>query len=350
MNIKESTFEGVIDGKQVDIYTLSNNNGIEIKITNYGGKVVSLKVPDKKNIFDDIVLGYETFGEYISGNTYFGAIIGRYANRIANAKFHINDEEYLITRNEENNHLHGGIKGFDNMVWEAGQHSDDSLRLSFLSEAGDEGYPGNLSVQVTYSLNDNNEFKIDYFATTDKTTIVNLTHHSFFNLSGVSEKIKDITGHEIMINADFFTPVKGNFIPTGEIRSVKGTPMDFTSPVTIEKRIKSDYDQIRLANGYDHNFVLNESDSPLKLAARVHEPVTGRTMEVFTTKPGIQFYTGNNLNGSETGKNGIRYYPRVAFCLEPQYYPDSPNRKEFPSPFLKPGEEYKHSTIFSFSV
>jgi len=350
MGIKESTFESIIDGKRVDIYTISNNNGIELKITNYGAKVVSLVVPDSKGVPEDIVLGYETFGEYISGNTYFGAIIGRYANRIANARFFIDKEEYLITRNEENNHLYGGIKGFDNMVWDVEDSNSRSLVLNLLSEAGDEGYPGNLSVKVKYSINDNNEFRVDFFATTDNTTIVNLTHHSFFNLGGVYEKIREISGHEIMINADFFIPVREDLIPTGEIKNVEGTPLDFRSPALIGKGLKSDYDQIRFSGGYDHNFVINGQDTDMRTAARVHEPVSGRIMEVLTTKPGIQFYTYNEFNRSETGKNGMKYYPHTAFCLDPQYFPNSPNIKEFPSPFIQPGEEYKHTTVYRFSV
>lgn len=351
MGIEKQPFGKTEDGTAVDLYTLTNINGVEAKITNYGGTVVSLKVPDRNGKLGDIVLGYDNLEGYLKNNPYFGSIIGRYGNRIAKGKFTLNGVEYTLAQNNGENHLHGGIKGFDKVVWNAREVLGENkvgLELTYLSKDGEEGYPGNLSVTVTYTLNNNNELKIDYAATTDKDTVVNLTHHSYFNLAGAGEG--DILDHELMINADKFTPVDSGLIPTGELRSVKGTPMDFTQPIAIGARINQRDEQLTLGNGYDHNWVLNITEGYLTLVARVYEPKTGRVMEVFTTEPGMQFYTGNFLDGSITGKDGKVYHQRYGFCLETQHFPDSPNKPEFPSTVLKPGEKYMTTTIYKFST
>ncbi|RKY88306.1 galactose-1-epimerase [candidate division KSB1 bacterium] len=334
-----------------DIYTLKNANGLEAKITNYGGILMSLMVPDRNGQFADIVLGYDTVEEYVKNNPYFGVIVGRYANRIAKGKFTLDGEEYILAKNNGENHLHGGIKGFGAVKWNAEKiegPNGKSLKLTYLSKDGEEGYPGNLSVAVVYTLTDDNELKIDYSATTDKTTIVNLTNHSYFNLAGQGEG--DILGHILMINADRFTPINRNFIPTGELRPVRGTPFDFTKPTAIGARINQKNEQLIFGNGYDHNWVLNKKDAELSLAARVYEPRTGRVMEVYTTEPGIQFYTGNFLDGSIKGKGGKVYKFRYGFCLETQHFPDSPNKPDFPSVVLKPGEKYTQTTIYKFLI
>ncbi|MFC1840383.1 aldose epimerase family protein [Thermodesulfobacteriota bacterium] len=351
MNIKKESFSE-LEGKKVDIYTLTNAHNIEIKIINYGGIVTSVKVPDKNGKFDDVVLGYNNLQDYMEGNTYFGAIVGRYANRIGDAKFSLDDQNYTLARNNWNNSLHGGVKGFDKVLWDAepvtGEDSQ-SLKLNYMSRDGEEGFPGNLKVTVTYTLTDDNSFRIDYLATTDKTTVVNLTNHSYWNLAG--EGSGDILGHQLMLNAGFFTPVDRGSIPTGEIRSVEDTPMDFRKPAAIGERIESDYEQLKFGNGYDHNWVINskDDDEPV-LVATVYEPVSGRYMAVYTTEPGVQFYSGNFLNGKITGKSGKVYGIRSGFCLETQHYPDSPNKPQFPSVVLKPGETYRSTTIHKFSV
>ena len=351
MNIVKQDFGKTAEETAVLLYTLTNDNGVEVKITNYGGIVVSLLVPDRNGKLDDVVLGYKTLKEYIKNSPYFGAIIGRYSNRIGKARFTLNSVECILAQNNGENHLHGGIKGFDKVVWDAEEvRGDDSvgLKLTYLSKDGEERYPGNLSVTVIYILTNNNELKINYSATTDKDTVVNLTNHSYFNLTGTGEWT--ILGHELMLNADRFTPVDDGLIPTGELRSVKGTPMDFTRPTAIGARIEQDDEQLNLGPGYDHNWVLNNQNGSLALAARVYEPVYGRIMEVYTTQPGMQFYSGNFLDGTITGKNGKAYVKRFAFCLETQHFPDSPNKPDFPSTVLKPGEKYTQSTIYKFSA
>ncbi|MFC1736423.1 aldose epimerase family protein [Candidatus Hydrogenedentota bacterium] len=351
MDIKKESFGKTADGTLADLYTLTNDNGMTAEITNYGGIVVSLTVPDRNGKPADVALGFDTLEEYIKDNPYFGCIVGRYANRIARGKFTLNGVEYALAVNNGENHLHGGINGFDKVIWKAKEVRSDAgvgLELSYLSKDGEEGYPGNLSATVLYTLTNKNELKIDYSATTDKDTVINLTNHSYFNLAGAGSG--DILGHELMINADKFTPGDKGLIPTGEITSVKGTPLDFTASTTIGARIENDYKQLALSGGYDHNFVLNNSDEPLALAARVCEPTTGRVMEVFTTEPGLQFYTGNFLQGEIKGKDGKIYKKRHGFCLETQHFPDSPNKPEFPSPVLKAGEKYRTTTIYRFSV
>lgn len=351
MNVQKQAFGKTEDGTAVDLYTLTNTSGLEATITNYGGIVVSLMVPDRNGKPGDIVLGYDTLKEYIGENPYFGCIVGRYANRIAKGKFTLNGVEYTLAQNNSENHLHGGIKGFNKAVWKAEEIRSDNgvgLKLTYLSKDGEEGYPGNLSVTVIYILSNNNELKIEYSATTDKVTVVNLSHHSYFNLAGAGSG--DILDHELTIHADTFTPVDKDLIPTGELRSVNGTPMDFTRPTTIGARIEQDYEQLIFGGGYDHNWVLNNPDGSLTLAVRVYEPITGRIMEVYTTEPGIQFYTGNFLDGSITGKEGKVYKKRYGFCLETQHFPDSPNKPHFPSTVLKPGEKYTQTVIYKFSA
>ncbi|MDI3548642.1 MAG: aldose 1-epimerase [Halanaerobiales bacterium] len=350
MKIKKRPF-GMVDGKPADLFVLENSNHLEMKVTNYGGIVVSLVVPDRDGNMDDIVLGYNQLEAYVKHNPYFGAIIGRYGNRIGNAQFTLEGQKYTLAKNEGENNLHGGIKGFDKVVWDAKPVMDDDyvgLILKYLSKDGEEGFPGNLDVTVKYILNNDNEFRIDYRATTDKTTIVNLTNHSYFNLTG--EGSGDILGHEVVINAERFTPVDETLIPTGELAPVEGTPMDFRIPTAIGARIDADYEQLKIGKGYDHNFVLNkDQEGAMTLAATAYEPASGRFMEVFTTEPGMQFYTGNFLNGM-IGKSGKPYNFRNAFCFETQHFPDSPNKPEFPSVVLRPGEEYKTTTIYKFST
>ena len=347
--IDASRFDHVIDGKKIQLFSLKNKAGIHCEITNFGGRVVSLWTPDKNGSFDDIVLGYDHFqGYYGSNEKYFGALIGRYGNRIGKGSFLLNGKQYYLQRNNDNNHLHGGGKGFNNVVWEAKQIDDQKLELSYLSPKGEEGYPGNLQTKVLYSLTDKNELKIEYWASTDATTLINLTHHSFFNLQGAGNG--GIQNHKLKINADQFTPVDSTLIPTGEIASVDGTPMDFRSSNFIGARIDNDFEQLKYGNGYDHNWVLNKGKKELTLAAEVSESNSGRTMEVYTNEPGLQFYTGNFLNGKDKGKNGKPYFRREAFCLETQHFPDSPNHDNFPSTILNPGEEYYSICIYKFGI
>jgi len=344
---------GKVDGKSVHLYELSNTNGITARISNYGAIVQSLTVPDKDGNMADIVLGYNTVEEYVEDTPYFGAVVGRYGNRIAWGKFELDGKSYqLATNNMPGNMpcaLHGGLKGFDKVVWDAERRSAEGkkgLRLHYLSKDGEGGYPGNLYVTVTYWLTDEDTLEVEYRAMTDKATPVNLTQHSYFNLKG--EGNGDILGHELMLAADRFTPVNKGLIPTGELRPVKGTPFDFTSPHAIGKRVESKDEQMLFGGGYDHNWVLNNQDGDMALAARVTDPTTGRIMEIWTTEPGIQFYCGNFLDGHNIGKSGKPYNFRDGFCLETQHYPDSPNQPKFPSTILRPGQKLKSKTIFKF--
>lgn len=347
--LKESF--GEFEGGPVDIYTLSNPNNIEVKITNYGGIITSVKTPDKNGSFDDIVLGFDTLKEYVNSNPYFGCIVGRYCNRIGNAEFSIDGHEYKLSKNNGEHSLHGGTRGFDKVIWNAEPIYDKdghALKLTYLSRDGEEGFPGNLDVTVIYRLTDDNSLVMEYSATTDKTTVVNLTNHSYWNLSGAGSG--DVLGHILSINADFFTPAARGMIPTGEIRPVENTPMDFRKPVAIGAGIRSDYEQIKLAYGYDHNWVLNpEAVNGNEAAASAWDPESGRYMEVYTTEPGVQLYSGNFMGGIK-GKNGRIYNNNGAFCLETQHYPDSPNRPEFPPVLLQPGETYRTTTIYRFST
>ena len=325
-------------------YTLTNTLGFEVSVTNYGGAVTSLKTPDRHGNFGDIVLGFETLDEYVHNPRYFGALIGRHANRIARGRFSLNGVEYQLPCNNGANHLHGGFKGFDKHVWDV-RESERTLHLTYFSKDGEEGYPGNVRTEVDYTLLDN-ELRVDYRATTDRDTLVNLTNHSYFNLRGDGA----ILDHQLVLNADSFTPVSKDLIPSGDIRSVEGTPMDFRKGKAIGVQIRDAYDQLGFTGGYDHNFVLNDYDGSLRFAGRVYESSTGRVLEVLTTQPGMQFYSGNFLDGSLVGRNRVTYVKYAGLCLEPQHFPDAPNHPSFPSTVLRPGEEYKQTTVFRFSV
>jgi aldose 1-epimerase len=340
---------GTQGGRPVTLYTLTNSHGVEIKAMNYGGIILSIRVPDRKGQFADIVLGHETMEGYVPNPPYIGAVVGRYANRIANGTFKLDGKTYTLPKNDGPNTLHGGTdKTFNKVVWDGETKGKSSVAFTYLSKDGDDGFPGSAKIKVTYTLTDDNELVIDYEATTDKATVINLSQHSYFNLAG--EGTGDILSHEIMINADRFTPVDKNLIPTGELRPVKGTPFDFTTSTKIGARIDDNYDQLVLGHGYDHNWVINRKGDGLMLAARVYEPTSGRVMEVSTTQPGVQFYTGNFLDGTVTGKQGHVYKRRFGLCLETQHFPDSPNHPDFPSTTLKPGETFKSKTVFKFST
>jgi aldose 1-epimerase len=346
--INEESFKGVHNGKPTGLYTLNNKNGLIAQITNYGAIIVSLYVPDRKGNLADIVQGYDSIDEYIKGNgPYMGAVCGRCANRIAKGKFLLLGKNYSLAVNNGPNHLHGGITGFSKVVWDVVSTSPSSVQLTYLSKDGEENYPGNLKVTVIYTLTDKNELRLDYLATTDKTTVVNLAGHSYFNLAG--EGSGSIYNQELIINGDYFTPIDETSVPTGEIFSVKGTPMDFTKPRKIGSGIDQNDEQLRFGAGYDHNWVLNHRAGSLDLAAAAHDPESGRLMEVYTTQPGVQLYTANWIDG-EKGKGGKKYGRRWAFCLETQHFADAINKPHFPSTILNPGEEYRHSCIYKFSV
>ena len=349
-SITQSPFGTTPAGRQIELFTLRNTKGMEARIMTYGGIVTSLKVPDRNGKLEDVVLGYDNLNGYLQSSPYFGAIIGRYGNRIANGKFTLDGVTYTLATNNGPNSLHGGWKGFDRSVWTARAlptANGPSLILTYASPDGEEGYPGMLLVTAIYSVTEDNELRLDFKATTNKKTVLNLTHHSYFNLGGGD----DILSHRVIINADKFTPVDGALIPTGELRAAKGTPLDFTAPHAIGERINSTNDeQIVLGRGYDHNFVLNKKGGELSFAAEVYEPVSGRLMEVWTTEPGMQFYTGNFLDGSITGKGGRVYQFRSGFCFEPQHFPDSPNHPEFPTTVLNPGETYQSTIIYKFGT
>jgi aldose 1-epimerase len=334
-------------GEQVDLYTMKNARGAEIRITSFGGIVVSWTAPDRKGQIADVVLGFDSLDGYLKEHPYFGAIVGRYGNRIAKGRFKLNGVEYKLATNNGENHLHGGIKGFDKAVWKA-KEARGALELSYLSKDGEEGYPGNLSATITYTLGEDNELRIDYHATTDKPTVLNLTNHSYFNLAGQGEG--DILGHRITLHADRFTPVDAGLIPTGELKPVAGTPFDFRTPHAIGERINANDEQLARGKGYDHNFVLNGQAGTLRPAARVVEPKSGRVLEILTTEPGVQFYTGNFLDGTLRGKGGKVYRQRYGFCLETQHFPDSPNQPAFPSTVLKSGDHYRTTTVYRMSV
>lgn len=351
MHITNQPFGQLEDGTKVELFTLSNDSGMIVKITNYGGIITSIIVPDKNGVFSDVALGYDFLQGYLEKTPYFGAIVGRYGNRIGNGQFVIDGTTYKLPINNGPNALHGGLVGFDKVVWEAQELKENDsvgLELKYTSKNMEEGYPGKLDVTVTYTLTRDNELKINYAATTDKATHVNLTNHSYFNLKdGGATPMLD---HKISINAESITPVDETLIPNGEFMPVEGTPFDFRSPVAIGERINADFEQIRFGGGYDHNYVLIGELGELKTVAKVTEESSGRIMEVFTTEPGVQFYTGNFLDGSITGKNGHVYNKRHGFCLETQHFPDSPNKPNFPTTLLKPGEEYNTTTVYKFSV
>jgi aldose 1-epimerase len=336
----------------MDLYTLTNANGLEARVINYGAHLISLKVPDRNGRFADVLLGFDRPEEYEQSNPYFGAIVGRYANRIAHGRFTLNGVTYQLATNDRGNHLHGGIRGFDKVFWQ-GQPSEPAGRgsgvaLTYLSPNGEEGYPGTLQAKVTYILNDENGLEIHYEATTGQPTVINLTNHAYFNLAdGGRETILD---HVLMIAGSRVTPTDKASIPTGQIVSAHGTPFDFTRPTPIGARIQQDNEQLAYGLGYDHNWVLDKIGNELSLAATVHDPASGRFMEVLTTQPGIQFYSGNQLDGSVRGKQGIAYEFRSGLCLETQHFPDSPNHPSFPSTVLNPGSTYTQTTVYRFSV
>ena len=339
------------EGTAVNLYKLTSANGMSVTVTNYGGIVTSILVPDRQGKLADVVLGFDSLDGYLGEHPYFGAIVGRYGNRIANGRFSIGANTYTLAKNNGENALHGGLRGFDKAVWSAKEFTEKGARgveLNYLSKDGEEGYPGDLDISVRYTLTDGNELKIDYSAKATKSTVVNLTNHSYFNLAGQGEG--DILGHEVTIHADRFTPVDAGLIPTGELRSVTGTPFDFTSRTAIGDRINADNEQIKFGGGYDHNFVLNGRGGLMRPVAEVLEPKSGRTMLVHTTQPGMQFYTGNFLDGTIRGKGGKIYGKRYAFCMETQHFPDSPNKPAFPSTLLKPGEQYLTQTSYTFAT
>jgi len=348
--MKDVNFDTIINNKQVNLYKLTNNNNTTVYVTNFGAKVVAIFTPDKNGDLEDIVLGYDTISEYQKGHPFYGATIGRYAGRIAKGKLPIENKIYQLAINNDTNHLHGGSNGFHNQVWEANTSTSslgESIKLTYFSKDGEENYPGNLNVTVTYTLSNDNELIIEYEATTDKTTVINLTHHSYFNLEGAGNP--SILNHSLKINADEFLPLNKHQIPKGNYKNVSNTPFDFRTPTTIGERIHQKNKQLKRGFGYDHTWVLPKEDEKLVLAAVATAPIAKRKMEVWTDQPGIVFYTGNFLDG-ETGKNGKTYPKRSAFCLETQHFSNSPNQKNFPSTLLKPNKKYTHKCIYKFSV
>ncbi|MDA0178441.1 galactose mutarotase [Mesoflavibacter profundi] len=349
--ITKSEFGKTKDSTPIELYTLKNANGVEMDVITYGGRITSLKVPNKDGKLENVILGFDTIEDYQKDNPFFGALIGRYGNRIAKGKFTLNGEEFTLATNDGSNHLHGGVNGFDRVVWTAKPIEgieDSSLQLVYRSKDGEEGYPGNLKVTVTYTLTKDNAVEVTYEATTDKTTVVNLTQHAYFNLTG--DFSKDILNHDVVINADAFLPVDETLIPTGEIRKVEGTPFNFNSSKKIGEDINADNEQLKRGKGYDHCWVLNGEKGDMRFVASAYDETSGRFMEIFTEEPAIQFYTGNFLDGTLPMVNGGTYAHRTGFCLETQHYPDSPNQDNFPSTVLNPGETYKTKTTFKFST
>jgi aldose 1-epimerase len=350
-SVSRASFGTLPDGTHVELFTLRNATGMEVQVTNYGGIITSIKVPDRHGKFADVTLGHTTLEGYLQHSPYFGAIVGRYANRIGKAQFVLDGRTYKLAANDGPNTLHGGLKGFDKAVWQAEpfeRPGERGIVFTHTSPAGDEGFPGALALHVTYTLTDRNELMFDFQATTDAPTVVNLTQHAYFNLAG--EGSGDVLGHVLTLNADRYTPVDATLIPSGELASVQGTPLDFRTPTAIGARIEADHPQLKLGKGYDHNYVLNRRGTELVLAARVEEPGSGRVLEVHTTEPGVQLYTGNFLDGSFTAKSGHVYGRRSGFCLETQHFPDSPNQPAFPSTTLRPGEEFRSRTVYTFTT
>jgi aldose 1-epimerase len=348
MPISSEPFGSTSDGTAIDRYTLVNAHGLEAEIMTYGATLVALRAPDRSGVLGDVLLGFAELAPYLGAHPFFGSVIGRYGNRIANGRFELNGTTYTLARNNDPNHLHGGPAGFHHQAWRASVYASadgPALELSYLSRDGEEGYPGNLSVTVVYTLTERDELRIDYTATTDRDTIVNLTNHAYFNLAGGG----DILGHQMQLAASHFLPIDATLIPLGELWPVQGTPLDFTTPMPIGARIAADDEQIRRGMGYDHCWVLDKPAGALDLAALVYEPTSGREMEVYTTEPSVQFYSGNLLNG-EAGKYGQTYPKRSGLCLETQHFPDSPNQPQFPSTVLRPGQTYRQTTIYRFGV
>lgn len=348
--IRKEVFGAMPDGREAYLFTLRNAAGMEVQITNYGGYLVSCTAPGRQGKWENVTLGVPTFADYLKGTPAFGPIIGRYGNRIAGGKLSLDGREYALPTNGSGNHMHGGKVGFDKKLWNAApvDGPEPALRLTYTSPDGEEGYPGTLAVTVTYTLQKDNALRIDYTATTDKPTVVNLTNHAYFNLSGMK---RDILNHELMINADRFLPTNQAQIPTGELKPVAGTPFDFTRPTPVGTRINDTTDtQIRYGFGYDHCWVFADTSNALKLGATVYEPESGRLMEMYTTEPGVQLYTGNHLNGKLRGREGVAFTRRFGLCLETQHFPDSPNHPHFPSTTLRPGQTYRTTTVYKFSV
>ena len=347
--VSRSSFGSAPEGGAVEMFTLTNANGVEVRAITYGAIVTSIRVPDRAGRFADVVLGFDNLEGYLKGHPYFGTVVGRYGNRIAGGRFTLNGQTFKLAQNNGPNHLHGGNKGFDKYVWKGEPVANGrGVVFSRTSPDGEEGYPGNLAVRVTYTLTDKNELVVDYHATSDTATPVNLTQHSYFNLSG--DPSTTILGHELTIDADRYTPVDATLIPTGELAPVQGTPFDFRKPMAIGARIDQPHEQLKFGRGYDHNWVLNRKGSQPAFAARLADPKSGRTLEMSTTEPGVQFYTGNFLDGTLKGKGGQVYNQRAGLCLETQHFPDSPNKSNFPSSILQPGQEYRTTTIFTFGV
>lgn len=349
--ISERRWGSLPAGEAISLFTLRNASGVEASVTNYGGRLVTLQTPDRAGRSEDIVLGFDSLDGYLGPNPYFGALVGRFANRIANGKFELDGQTYTLLQNNGSNALHGGARGFDKVAWKAAvisSNGNSALELRYLSEDGEEGYPGNLEVTTTYTLSEDSTLRIDYSASTDRATVLNLTNHSYFNLAGHAQG--NILDQRVVLNADRFTPVAASLIPTGDLRSVAGTPFDFRQSTAIGARIDANDEQIAFGGGYDHNFVLNRSGNGLSLAARVYDPHSGRIMEVLTTQPGMQFYTGNHIRGQIRGKGGVAYGARAGFCCETQHFPDSPNQPQFPSSVLQSGERYRQTTAFRFSA
>lgn len=349
--MKPSTFGVLADGREVLEYTLANSAGMSVKIINYGAAITSLFVPDRDGKIEDVVLGYDSLQGYVNGSEYFGAVVGRYGNRIEKGRFQLDGKQYQLTVNNGRNHLHGGEIGFNKVFWDAtvpGDADMKTIRFQYVSPDGEEGYPGTVTLNVSYTLTDDNELRIDYEGTTDRPTILNPTQHSYFNLSG---KFMDtILDHKLMIEADSFTPVNSELIPTGEIAPVADTPMDFRQPETIGARIDDPFEQLVFGQGYDHNWVLRHSTGEVRKVAELYDPSSGRLMTVYTDQPGLQFYSGNFLDGTAAGKNGIHYGHRTGLCLETQVFPDAPNKPDFPSATLRPGQVYRQTTIYKFST
>jgi aldose 1-epimerase len=336
------------DNREVHQYTLTNRAGMSAQVIDYGATITALKVPDRSGKMEDVVLGYDNLQGYMDGTAYFGAIVGRYGNRIAKGHFQLDGKQYQLTTNDGENHLHGGKTGFNKVLWKAIQSRPDAISLQYISKDGEEGYPGTVTLQVVYTLTDKNELRIDYLGTTDQPTILNPTHHAYFNLSG--SFANTILDHVLTIEADQFTPVDKGLIPTGQLVDVVNTPMDFRTPTAIGERINNSFEQLTFGKGYDHNWVLRGNPGQMRKAVELYEPKSGRLMTVYTDQAGMQFYTGNFLDGTAHGKNGIAYQRRTGLCLEAQAFPDTPNKPQFPSVTLRPGQAYHQTTIYQFST
>jgi aldose 1-epimerase len=345
--VKQASFQKEIDGKKVDLYTLKNDSGMVVKVTNYGARIVSILIPDKNGIYGDIALGCTSIDGYLADNMYLGCVVGRYANRIGKATFKLDGKEYKLSKNDKENTLHGGLKGLDKVVWDVVQKGD-TLDFTYVSPDMEEGYPGTLTIKMKYILNNNNEIVMEYEATTDKTTVINLSNHTYYNLHG--EGIGSILDQQLEIFANQTTPVDKGLIPSGQLADVAGTPFDFNTPTAIGARIDTENEQLKNGGGYDHNWILNKKAGELTLGLRLTDTISGRVLEIFTTEPAMQMYSGNFMNATKTGKNGKLYNYRSAIVMEPQHYPDSPNHDNFPSTVLKPGETYKQTSIVKFSV